>query len=125
MDFYRAHLAPNRDEAHYLRASRLATLFWGAVLIVIALASAKFKKSVFEMGLGIASVAYGALLGTFLLGVLTKRANQNGTMAGMIVGLATMIYVSSQTPVAFTWYVLIGTVVTFATGFGASYIFED
>jgi SSS family solute:Na+ symporter len=77
---------------------------------------------VFEMGLSIASVAYGALLGVFLLGVLTQRATQNGAIAGMAAGLAVMIYVSSCTPIAFTWYVLIGTVVTFGVGMGASYL---
>ena len=38
---------------------------------------------VVEVGLQIASVAYGALLGVFLLGVLTKRANQSGAIGWM------------------------------------------
>jgi Na+/proline symporter len=121
MDFYRSLFA-GRTEAHYLRTARFATLGWGVVLIAIALASARFQKSVFEMGLSIASVAYGALLGVFLLGVLTKRATQNGAIVGMAAGLGVMIYVSSSTRIAFTWYVLIGTVVTFAVGMGASFL---
>jgi SSS family solute:Na+ symporter len=125
MDFYRPHFAATRDESHYLRASRFATLGWGAVLIVIALAAARYQKSVFEMGLSIASVAYGALLGVFLLGVLTKRATQSGTIVGMLAGLSTMIYVSSQTTVAFTWYVLIGTTVTCVVGYVASFVLGD
>ncbi len=124
MDFYRSAF-PERSEAHYLYSSRLATLVWGVVLIAIALASARFQKSVFEMGLSIASVAYGALLGVFLLGVLTKRATQNGAIAGMAAGLAAMIYVSSRTNIAFTWYVLIGTVVTFTVGMGTSYLLGE
>jgi SSS family solute:Na+ symporter len=121
MDFYRSFFA-GRSEAHYLRTARLATLVWGVVLIAIALASARFQKSVFEMGLSIASVAYGALLGVFLLGVLTKRATQNGATIGMAAGLGVMIYVSLRTSIAFTWYVLIGTAVTFAVGMGTSYL---
>jgi Na+/proline symporter len=69
-------------------------------------------------------VAYGALLGVFLLGVLTSRATQSGAIVGMVAGLGTMIYVSSRTHIAFTWYVLIGTVVTFAVGMGSSYLLE-
>ena len=46
-----------------------------------------------EVGLQIASVAYGALLGVFLLGVLTKRANQTGAIVGMICGLATLNFI--------------------------------
>ena len=45
-----------------------------------------------EVGLQIASVAYGALLGVFLLGVLTRRAHQNGAMLGMLCGFATELY---------------------------------
>ena len=120
VDFYRAHLAPGRSEAHYLRASRGATLLWGVILIGIAMAAAQWRTSVFEMGLRIASVAYGSLLGTFLLGVLTRRANENGSIVGMVAGLAVMIYVWQWTPIAWTWYVLIGTTVTFSVGYLAS-----
>ena len=120
VDFYRAHLAPGRSEAHYLRASRGATLLWGVILIGIAMAAAQWRTSVFEMGLSIASVAFGSLLGTFLLGVLTRRANENGSIVGMVCGLAVMIYVWQWTPIAWTWYVLIGTTVTFSVGYLAS-----
>jgi solute:Na+ symporter, SSS family len=75
---------------------------------------------VVEVGLQIASIAYGALLGVFLLGVLTKRANQNGALAGMICGLATELYLWRMTRVAFTWWVAIGTSVTFLVGYAAS-----
>ena len=120
VDFYRAHLAPGRSEAHYLRASRAATLLWGVILIGIAMAAAQWRTSVFEMGLSIASVAFGSLLGTFMLGVLTRRANENGSIIGMVAGLAVMIYVWQWTPIAWTWYVLIGTTVTFSVGYLAS-----
>jgi SSS family transporter len=120
VDFYKAHMAPGRSEAHYLHVSRLATLLWGGILIAVAVASARWRTSVFEMGLSIASVAFGCLLGVFLLGVLTRRANENGSIAGMICGLAVMIYVWRWTPVAWTWYVFIGTAVTFGVGYIAS-----
>ena len=37
-------------------------------------------------------MAYGALLGVFLLGVLTQRANQTGAMVGMLCGFVTEFY---------------------------------
>lgn len=120
IDFYRSYFAPGRTEAHYLRVSRFATLVWGVILIVIALASARWQKSVFEMGLSIASVAFGCLLGVFLLGILTKRANENGSVIGMICGLAVMLYVWIWTKTAWTWYVGIGTATTFSVGYLAS-----
>jgi len=74
--------------------------------------------------LQIASVAYGALLGVFLLGVLTKRANQRGAMVGMIFGLAMELYLWGWSQIAFTWWVAIGTSVTFGVGYSASLFFR-
>lgn len=109
-------------EAQQVRLSRMATFFWGIVLFALAVLSLHKAGRVIEVGLQIASVAYGALLGVFLLGVLTKRANQNGAMFGMIAGFATELYLWGWTPVAWTWYVAIGTIVTFVTGYGVSLI---
>jgi len=73
-----------------------------------------------EVGLQIASVAYGALLGVFLLGVLTKRANQQGAIAGMLCGFSVELYLWLGTRVPWTWWVMIGTSVTFTIGWLAS-----
>jgi Na+/proline symporter len=79
---------------------------------------------VIEVGLSIASVAYGALLGVFLLGVLTRKANETGALVGMVVGFATSLFVWLKTPVPWTWYVAIGTGVTFFTGYLMSLILK-
>jgi SSS family solute:Na+ symporter len=79
---------------------------------------------VIEVGLQIASVAYGALLGVFLLGVLTRRANQSGAMTGMLCGFVSELYIWLWTRVPWTWYVAIGTVVTFTVGYATSIVFE-
>jgi Na+/proline symporter len=60
------------------------------------------------------------LLGVFLLGVLTKKPREGAAMAGVAAGLAAILYVWLATPIAFTWYVLIGTTVTFTAGMAAS-----
>jgi Na+/proline symporter len=57
------------------------------------------------------------------LGVLTKRANQNGTILGMAIGLISMLLIWHYKVVAFTWWVLIGAVITFSTGYIASLFF--
>jgi len=46
-------------------------------------------------------------------------------MCGMVAGLALMLYVRFATPIAFTWYVLIGTSMTFVTGLLASFILKE
>ena len=120
MDFYRPFIRPNADEKHYLVVSRGVVLAWGIVLTIIALVAQLLHRSVMELALTIASVPYGSMLGIFLLGVLTKHATARGALTGALVALAVMVFVVAYTPIAWTWYVAIGTVVTFAVGWVAS-----
>jgi Na+/proline symporter len=97
------------------------------------------SKHVVEVGLSIASVAYGSLLGVFLLGTLTRRANEAGSIVGMIIGLGVNIFLWRQPAaiafqvegfhallprIAWTWYVVIGTAITFCVGYVISLLFS-
>jgi SSS family solute:Na+ symporter len=115
LDFY-VLLRPKADEKTKMRLSRVATLAWAIVLFALAIVSLLHGGRVVEVGLRIASVAYGALLGVFLLGVLTRGANQRGAMAGMIVGFIVGLYLWLGTRVPWTWWVMIGASVTFVFG---------
>jgi solute:Na+ symporter, SSS family len=115
MDFY-GQLRPQTDEKKKMLFSRIATLFWALVLFGLAVIALHKAGRVVEVGLQIASVAYGALLGAFLLGVLTKRANQYGAMVGMLCGFAVELYLWLATKVPWTWWVLIGSSLTFVVG---------
>ena len=122
IDFYLPR-HPDIDERRRIRLSRLSTLMWALVLFTLAIVSLHKVGRVIEFGLQIASVAYGALLGVFLLGVLTRRANQNGATIGMLCGFVTELYLWLFTTVLWTWWVAIGTSVTFVVGFAASLCF--
>ncbi|HMC60882.1 MAG TPA: sodium:solute symporter [Candidatus Solibacter sp.] len=118
VDFFRAR-AKGVSEAGSVRLARRATVVWGLVLLGIAIV-ARGSKSVLEAGLTIGSIPMGALLGVFLLGVLTTKPREGAAIAGVVAGLGTILYVKLRTPIAFTWYVLIGTLVTFSVGMAAS-----
>ncbi len=141
VDFY-MHYRPQADDRERMMISRSSTVLWALVLFAVAVYSvhAGGKGHVVEIGLSIASVAYGALLGVFLLGTLTRYATQGGAIAGMIVGFALNVALWLQKGpihlhnlplvgnmtlplVAWTWYVFIGAVVTFAVGSIASLLF--
>jgi Na+/proline symporter len=124
MDFY-VRLRPLADEKTKMRLSRLATLAWALVLFGLALIALHKVGRVVEVGLQIASVAYGALLGVFLLGVLTRRANQRGAMVGMACGFAVDLYLWLGTRVPWTWWVMIGATVTFGVGYLATFTARD
>ena len=115
MDFYRAR-AKSVTDAAALRIARLATIAWGGVLLAIAIA-ARHSKSVLEAGLTIGSIPMGALLGVFLLGVLTRKPREGAAIAGVASGLTIVVGIHFYTPIAWTWYVLIGTLTTFGSVF--------
>ena len=122
VDFYKPFFKPDADEKHYLRVSRVVTLAWGGVLIVIALLAQQVHKSVLELALTIASVPYGCMLGIFLLGVLTRRVNGTAAAVGALGGLVVVLAYMGLTQVAWTWYVAIGTCGTFAIGLVTSLV---
>ncbi len=121
VDFYQPLTGGRHEPAHYLRMSRLATVFWGAILAGIAMVASQWG-SVLESGLSIASVTLGILLGVFLLGVLTRKPGENAAVAGVVAGTAVMLWVKFATKIPFTWWVLIGSSVTFGVGLLASFV---
>jgi solute:Na+ symporter, SSS family len=112
LDFSRMR-GRDAEPANFLRGSRRMTLIWGLVLMGFG-----FVKwgPLLEAGLTVAALPLGSLLGLFLLGTLDRGANARGALVGMFVGLAAILCVFRFTAIAFTWYVLIGSVTTVAVG---------
>src|SRR6201982_3810835 len=92
-----------------LGRSRIMTLVWGIVLAFLGL---MHWGPVLVARLTITSITYGAILGVFLLGTWNRRANESGALVGFVAGLALMLGVARFTPLAWTWYVFVGTIVT-------------
>jgi SSS family transporter len=122
LDFSQRHAAEagaggGAPSASLLRTSRRATLLWGAVLMAFG-----FVKwgSLLETGLTVAALPLGSLLGLFLLGTIDRRANAAGALVGMSAGLATVLSVLRFTAIAFTWYVMIGSLTTLLVGAAVS-----
>jgi len=123
VDFY-ARIVPQSSEQRRVSLSRIATVGWGFALFFLALL-ARHGGRVLEMGLSIASVAYGCVLGVFLLGVLTKSANERGAIVGMLFGLAANLYLWLGTSISFAWYVVFGSIATFVVGYAASRLLAE
>jgi len=157
VDFYMG-FRPAAADRERMIVSRGSTVLWALVLFAVAVYAVHTggKGNVVELGLSIASVAYGCLLGVFLLGTLTRYATQTGAIIGMITGFALNLWLwqgsfpkiilwkpgfdAARTlpngqvvhdaivpglaipHIAWTWYVLIGALVTFAVGSLASLV---
>jgi len=111
-DFYLPYFNPSADQATQMRISKQATVAWGVVQLLVAIGAQFMNRSVLDAGLAVLSFASGSVLGAFLLGTLAPSVRERDTFAGMIAGLIVMTAVWWATPIAFTWYVLIGAVTT-------------
>jgi SSS family solute:Na+ symporter len=100
-----------------MRWSRGLTLLWGLVLAGGAMVFTDTHDPVVELGLRIASVTYGGLLGTFLLGIISRKATQIDAGIALISGILVMVLVMVMTHVDFTWHTCIGAATTVAAGY--------
>ena len=89
VDFYMGW-RPRANDRERMVVSRACTVLWALVLFAVAVYAVHTggTGNVVEIGLSIASVAYGCLLGVFLLGTLTRYATQGGAIVGMVTGFA-------------------------------------
>jgi Na+/proline symporter len=118
IDLYQ-RFVPQASDAHLLRATRLATGFWGFMASLVAIRAAELG-SLIEVVNRFGSLFYGSILGVFVLAIAFKRANGNGAFIGVAAGMATIVYVALYTKIAFLWHNLIGTVVVVIVGLAFS-----
>jgi SSS family solute:Na+ symporter len=120
---HREPLAP----AVALAITRWLTVGFGLVQVAVGIAAAAVDSTVVSRALTIAGYSAGLMLGVFLLGVATRRVGQGAALAGAAAGLAALLAVQFVLPgqgikVAWPWYALIGSAVTFAIGLAASVV---
>jgi SSS family solute:Na+ symporter len=131
-DFY-APLTGRRDPGHLLQVGRALTLVWTVVLVAGAMAFRDQGTPVVQLALSIASVTYGSLLGTYVLGGLWPRARERDAVWAIAVGALVMtpVVLGAVIPgvpagwrwlpgLAWPWYVPLGTAVTVTAGIVAA-----
>ena len=122
VDFYQRYYRREAPAEHFLSVSRWLSLFWGIVATVMGLFVSRLG-TVLEISAKTNSFFTGILLGIFLLGILTRRANWQGTSLGALIGLLVVIYVGTMTRVSFFWYAPLGLGLTMALGYAFSLAF--
>ena len=105
--------------------SRLFTIAFGLLQIVVGLAAIQISRRIVDEVLGIASFTNGVILGVFLLGTFTIVVGRRGAFVGMAIGALVMLAVRVLTVVNWQWYVLIGSIATLAAGVAVSRILGE
>lgn len=130
-----------RDPVHLLRVGRAFSALWGLGLIGGALFFQYYARGgdtpVVVLALSVASITYGALLGTYLLAARWSRARGRDVVGAVVATVAVMLVVVFARrlapalgagwlePVgrlAWPWYVPLGTLLAVGTGMLLSYL---
>ncbi len=130
-----------RDPVHLFRVGRIFSLVWGLLLIGAALgfhySASRNDTPVVVLALSIASITYGALLGTYILagrwarargpdvilGAITTIVLMGGVVfAGRLAALPGLGWLAPVGTISFPWYVPIGTLITIGVGVLSSLI---
>ena len=139
-DFY-ASITGRREPDHLLKVGRIFSAVWGLGLVGGALGFYVYASGtdtpVVVLALSIASVTYGALLGTYILAGRWPRATGRDVVIATLVTLITMLIVVFARPLsaqaglewlapvgrlAWPWYVPLGTAITLMVGAGMSFL---
>src|SRR5467141_4591998 len=131
-DFY-APMTGRNDPTRLLWVGRWLTLVWTAVLVTGAIAFGDQNTPVVQLALSIASLTYGSLLGTYILGGAWPRARQVDVIVALVVSIAVMspVVLGAVIPhfpvhwlpgLAWPWYVPLGTTITVAVGMVSSLV---
>ena len=116
VDFYKRLDNNRKSDFHYLRASKMLTLFWGIVAIIFASVASLFDNLVEFVNI-LGSLFYGTILGIFLVAFYFKKIQGRAVLiAGVIAQLfiLAMHFLQDEvatligTKISFLWYNLVG-----------------
>ena len=139
-DFY-AGTTGRTDPRTLLRMGKMVTLVWGLALtggaLLLAALVSRMDTPVVVLALSVASITYGALLGTYILAAKWQRAQGQDVVVAVAVTVLVMLAVvfarslAAQgiapwlAPVgrlAWPWYVPLGTALTIGVGMLSSLV---
>ena len=107
IDVYKRIVNKNASDENYLNASRLATLFWGIVCILMALYAGKVGNLLVYVNV-LGSYIYGTLLGIFVVAFYLKNIKGNAVFAAAVITELIICFLGYKGYVAFLWLNAIG-----------------
>ena len=113
IDIYKRFINKSKNEKNDVEMSKLFTLLWGLISIIVALFFAQQENLIESINI-IASLLYGNVLGIFLLAFFLKKIKSGNVFIGSILSQITVfaIYFILGKSIGYLWFNLIGTGLT-------------
>jgi len=113
IDLYRALIAPDSTDRHYLVVSKLFTVFWGLVAIGFATFASLIDNLIEAVNI-LGSIFYGTVLGLFVVAFFVKWVRSNSVFWAAVVAESIVIGCYFFTEIGFLWFNVIGCGLTVA-----------
>jgi SSS family transporter len=109
VDIYKRILNRGASEKNYLTTSRLATIFWGVVCIIMALYAGQMGN-LLEAVNKLGSYMYGTILGVFVVAFYLKKVRGTSVFIAGFITEAIICLLGYYNLVAYLWFNAIGCI---------------
>ena len=113
LDIYNRYAPASSAPGHYLKVSKVFTLVWGIIAILIASMASLFENLIQLVNI-IGSIFYGNVLGIFLLAFFFKRIHGKAVFYAAIITQILVITVFYADLMSYLWLNLLGCVLVIA-----------
>jgi Na+/proline symporter len=121
VDIYRRYMRRGASDHHYVVASRVATLFWGAYAVLFAGWGKHLGPLIVAVNV-VGSLFYGSLLGCFVLAFGFRKVGGTATFVGMLAGEAAIFWAHFFTNISWLWFNPLGCAVVVGTALAITYL---
>jgi solute:Na+ symporter, SSS family len=109
VDIYKRMVRPKSSEKHYVKISKLATVFWGVYAIAFALFANSLGTLIEAVNI-LGSLFYGTILGLFLVAFYIKWVHGSATFIAALIAEIAVLLFYFFTDVPYLWFNFIGCV---------------
>jgi len=112
VDLYRRSWRTDKDDRHYLNASKAFTAVWGGIALVFASTANLFENLIQAVNI-VGSLFYGTILGIFLVAFFMKKIGGRAVFYGALIAEAIVLVIFALNSygiieIAYLWLNLIG-----------------
>jgi len=124
VDIYKRIINPGASDKNYLNASRIATIFWGLVCVLMALYASKVGN-LLEFVNKLGSYIYGTILGVFIVAFYLKKIRGNAVFVAAIITELLICILGYFEVVAYLWLNAIGCILVIVIAWLVNFISPD